>query len=129
MKTILVDAVDTFVIEGQGVFQPMFELLEKYPNRKIVVTNANDEQLVPFSLTNLPYELFTMKHNPDKTDPKYFETLLKHYNLTVSDVIYFEHNPEAVKSAESLGIVSYLYDPEKKDLEALKNFLDENLSS
>lgn len=127
MKTILVDAVDTFVIEGQGVYQPMFELLEKYPNRKIVLTNANDEQMVPFTLTNLPYELFTMKHNPDKTDPKYFETMLKHFNLQVADVIYFEHNPEAVKSAQSLGIVSYQYDPEKKDLEALKNFLDKNL--
>lgn len=127
MKTILVDAVDTFVIEGQGVYQPMFELLEKYPNRKIILTNANDEQRVPFSLTNLPYELFTMKHNPDKTDPKYFEIMLKHFNLQVSEVIYFEHNPEAVKSAQSLGIVSYHYDAERKDLESLKKFLDQNL--
>ena len=129
MKTILVDAAETFVIAGQGVYQPMFELLEKYPNRKIVLTNANDEQMIPFSLTNLPYELFTLKHNPEKTDPKYFETMLKHFGLKVEDVIYFEHNPEAVKSAESLGIVSYHYDTEKKDLEGLKNFLDETLNS
>ena len=127
MKTILVDAVDTLVIEGQGVYEPMHELLEKYPNRKIILSNANDEEIVPFSLTNLPYELFTLKHNPNKTDPKYFETMLKHFNLAVSDVIYFEHNPEAVKSAESLGIVSYYYDSDKKDLEALKKFLDQNL--
>ena len=66
MKTILVDAVDTFVIEGDGVFQPMFDLLEKYPNRKIILTNANDEQVVEFGLINLPYEMFTLKHNPDK---------------------------------------------------------------
>lgn len=58
MKTILVDAVDTFVIEGKGVYQPMFKLLEEYPNRKIILTNANDEQMVPLALTNLPYELF-----------------------------------------------------------------------
>lgn len=127
MKTILVDAVDTFVIEGKGVYQPMFELLEKYPNRKIILTNANDEQMIPFSLTNLPYELFTMKHNPDKVEPKFFETMLKKFNLKATDVIYFEHNPEAVKSAESLGIVSYHYDETKKDLQALKAFLDENL--
>jgi len=31
MKIILVDAVDSFVIEGKGVYQPMFDLLEKYP--------------------------------------------------------------------------------------------------
>ena len=128
MKTILVDAVDTFVIEGVGVYQPMFELLEKYPNRKIVLTNANDEQMEPFSLTNLPYELFTMKHNPDKVDPIYFQTFLKQYNLKSEEVIYFEHNPKAVESAQSVGITSYYYDAEKKDLNALKVFLDENLN-
>lgn len=127
MKTILVDAVDTFVIEGKGVYQPMFELLEKYPNRKIILTNANDEQMVPFTLTNLPYELFTLKHNPDKVEPKYFEQMFKHFNLKPEDVIYFEHNPDAVKSAESLGITSYQYDADEKDLVALKDFLDNNL--
>ena len=127
MKTILVDAVDAFIIEGKGVYQPMFELLEKYPNRKIVLTNANDDQMVLFALTNLPYELFTLKHNPDKVDPKYFELMFKHFNLKSKDVIYFEHNPDAVKSARSLGIHSYHYDADKKDLVALKNFLDKNL--
>ncbi len=122
MKTILVDAVDTFVIEGEGIFQPMFKLLEQYPNRKIVLTNANDEQVIEFGLTNLPYELYTLKHHPDKTDPKYFEQMLKHFNLTSSDVIYFEHNLEAVKSAQFLGITSYHYDPDERDLENLKKF-------
>ena len=127
MKTILVDAVDTFVVVGKGVYQPMFDLLEKYPNRKIILTNANDEQMMPFSLTNLPYELFTLKHNPDKVDPKYFKEMFKHFNLKPEDVIYFEHNPEAVKSAQSVGIISYYYDPDKKDMSALKEFLDNNL--
>ena len=126
MKIILVDAVGTFVIEGEGVYQPMFELLEKYPNKKIILTNANDEQLAPFGLVNLPYEMFTMKHSPDKVEPLYFETMLRQYNLTVDDVIYFEHNPDAVKSAESVGIKSYFYDSETKDLEGLKTFLDNN---
>lgn len=129
MKTILVDAVGTFVIEGNGVYKPMFELLEKYPNRKIILTNANDEQLIPFSLTNLPYEMFTLKHNPDKVDTVYFQKMLQHYGLTVEDVIYFEHSLEAVKSAESLGIKSYHYDSLKQDLQALKAFLDENVKS
>jgi HAD superfamily hydrolase (TIGR01509 family) len=127
MKTILVDAVDTFVIEGQGVYKPMLDLLEKYPNKKIIVSNANDAEIVPFSLTNLPYELFTLKQDPDKTDPKYFETMFDRFNLKATDVIYFEHNPAAVQSAKSLGIVSYHYDSDKKDLGALKTFLDNNL--
>ena len=127
MKTILTDAVDTFVIEGEGVYKPMYDLLEEYSNRKIILTNASDEQMEPFSLVNLPYELFTLKHNPDKTDPEYFRKMLENFNLTKDDVIYFEHNPKAVASAESVGILSYHYDSEKKDLERLKNFLDNNL--
>jgi HAD superfamily hydrolase (TIGR01509 family) len=126
MKTILVDAVDAFVIEGEGVYKPLHDLLEKYPNRKIILTNANDAQMVEFGLVNLPYELFTLKHNPDKTDPIYFQTMLNSFNLKPEDVIYFEHNPEAVKSAQSVGITSHYYDAAKKDLEALKLFLDEN---
>lgn len=127
MKTILVDAVDTLVIEGEGICQPMQDLLETYPNRKIILTNANDEQLVTYGLTDLPYEMFTLKHNPDKTDPIYFKTMLEHFNLKPEGVIYFEHNPDAVKSAESVSIISYHYDAENKDLEALKEFLDTNL--
>ena len=123
MKTILVDAANTFVVDGQ-VNQEMFKLLEIYPNNKIILTNANDEQLISFGLVNLPYEIFTLKHNPDKIDPKYFETMLESLKLNREDVIYFEHNNEAVKSAESIGIKSYQYNPQAKDLDKLKSFIE-----
>lgn len=128
MKTILVDAVDTFVIEGKGIFQEMYKLLEEYPNRKIILTNANDAQMKEFGLENLPYELFSLKHSPDKTDPRYFTTMLKSFNLKSKDVIYFEHNIKAVESARSMGIISYHYDMDKKDLATLKKFIDNNLA-
>jgi len=130
MKTILVDAVDGFVIrenERFSIFEDMHKLLETYPNQKIILTGANDEQYKKFGLDSMPYPFFTLKHNPEKTDPKYFEILLEKFNLKKDEVIYFEHNPEAVKSAESVGIKSYFYDSDKKDLIALKKFLDENL--
>ncbi len=130
MKTILVDAVDGFVIEDGGsfkIFEEMHDLLETFPNRKIILTGANDEQFKTFGLDKMPYEVFTLKHNPEKTDPKYYETMLQHFGLSKDEVVYFEHNPDAVKSAESVGIKSYHYDPEKKDLVALKSFLTENL--
>ena len=119
MKTILVDAVDAFVIEGEGIFQEMFDLLETYSNKKIVLTGANDEQFKMFGLDKMPYEVFTLKHN--------LETLLKQYNLTKKDVIYFEHNPEAVKSAQSVGITTHFYDSDARDLVDLKVFIDENI--
>lgn len=47
--------------------------------------------------------------------------------LSKEDVIYFEHSPDAVKSAQSVGINTYYYDNDKKDLGKLEKFLDENL--
>ncbi len=127
MKTILIDAVDTFVIEGEGIYQPLYELLETYPNRKLILTNANDEQMVIFGLQNMPYELFTLKHAPDKIDPLYFRTMFEHFKLTAEEVVYIEHNPAAVESARSIGINSFHYDEKLKDVEAVKIFLDQNL--
>lgn len=130
MKTILVDAVFCFVIEKEGgfeIFNDMYSLLETYQNNKIILTGANDEQFEKFGLNNMPYEVFTLKHNPEKTDPKYYENLLASHNLTKDDVIYFEHSEDAVKSSLSVGINTYHYDNDIKDLESLKKFLDNNL--
>jgi len=127
MKTILVDAINSFVIKGEGIFWAMYELLETYPNTKIILTGANDEEMVKFGLHDMPYQLFTLKHDPEKTDPSYYTTLFAQYGFTTDDVIYFEHNEDAVKSAQSVGILTYHYNKDTKDLEALKAFLDENL--
>lgn len=126
MKTILVDAVNTFVNNGE-IFGDMYKLLETYPNKKVVLTNANDEQIISFGLVNLPYEIFTLKHNPDKIDPFYYEKMLETLGLDKDKVIYFEHNIDAVKSAESVSIKSYHYNREEKDLNKLKEFLDNNI--
>ncbi|MBI2175396.1 MAG: HAD hydrolase-like protein [Parcubacteria group bacterium] len=127
MKTILVDAVGTFVIKGEGIFREMYDLLETLSERKIILTSADDEQYKSFGLDNMPYEVFTLKHNPEKTDPQYYEKMLEHFGLDKSDVIYFEHDKEAVKSAQSVGIKSYFYNNDKKDLKALRDFLTGNL--
>jgi len=127
MKTILVDAIYTFVIKGEGIFQEMYKILEQYPNRKIVLTSANDEQIEKFELNDMPYEFFTLKHDPEKTDPEYYKRMLKNFNLEAKDVIYFEHNKDALKSAESVGINTFHYDKDKRDLIELKKFIDENL--
>jgi len=129
MKTILVDAINGFVLEDGTVFEQMYELLESYPNRKIVLTGANDEQIKHFGLDKLPYELFTQKHEPEKTDPTYFKTLLAKYALSPDEVVYFEHNLEAAESARSVGIKTCFYDHIAQDIKALKEFIDKNLES
>ncbi|OGH71780.1 MAG: hypothetical protein A2921_01910 [Candidatus Magasanikbacteria bacterium RIFCSPLOWO2_01_FULL_43_20b] len=130
MKTILVDAVDCFIIEESGsfkIFKEMHNFLEAFPNRKIILTGAKDEQIKQFGLDRMPYEVFTLKHDPEKTNPKYFEILLKQFNLSADEAIYFEHNENAVKSAQSVGISAFYYNNDKKDLVALKKFIEENL--
>lgn len=130
MKTILVDAVYCFIIEKEGqfqIFQDMYKLLETYSNKKVILTSASDDKRELFGLDKMPYEVFTLKHNPEKADPKYYEILLEKYNLKKEDVIYFEHSMDAVKSAQSIGINTYYYDNDKKDLENLKKFINENI--
>ena len=127
MKTILVDAVDCLVSKEGQIFNEMYELLETYANKKIILTGADDKQFKKFGLDAMPYEVFTLNHNPEKSDPQYYEMLLSHLGLTNEEVIYFEHNPEAVQSAQSVGIETYFYNNDIKDLEGLKKFLNENL--
>ena len=89
MKTILVDAVNCFVIEKEGTFQifkEMQDLLEVFPNKKIILTGANDEQFKKFGLDKMPWEVFTLKHDPEKTDPKYFEIMLQKFNHKTFDL-------------------------------------------
>lgn len=77
MKTILVDAIGVFVQKDGSIFKEMHNLLETYPNRKIILTGANDEQMETFGLHEMPYEVFTLKHDPEKTDPEYYTRVLE----------------------------------------------------
>ena len=127
-KTILVDAWNTFVTPA-GINKEMFEMLEKFPNQKIILTNANPEQQEQFGMKNLPYPLFTLNKNPSKIDPSYYQRMIEHFSLSVQEVVYFEHNEKAVASAQSVGIKTYHYDKEAKDVQAVKRFLEENLKN
>jgi FMN phosphatase YigB (HAD superfamily) len=127
MKTILVDAINTFINIDDGIFYEMYKMLELFKNKKIILTSANDEQMKMFGLADMPYEVFTLKHNPEKTNPDYYKTMLKHFSLDKKDVVYFEHNGDAVICARSVGINTFHYDLDKKDIIKLKYFIDENI--
>ncbi|MFA4975473.1 MAG: hypothetical protein WC839_00995 [Candidatus Paceibacterota bacterium] len=127
MKTILVDAVNCFVSEEGQIFKGMFDILENYTDKKIILTGAPYDKYKIYNLNKMPYDVFTLEHNPEKTDPEYYKIILKNFNLNKEEVIYFEHNMDAVKSAQSVGIKTYYYDNDEKNLEDLKKFLDENV--
>ncbi|MCX2720166.1 hypothetical protein [Lentiprolixibacter aurantiacus] len=128
MKTILVDAWNTLITKN-GIDTDMVTLLDKYTNPKIIVTNANAEEQQAFGMVNLPYPLYSMNHHPDKTDPYYFESLLKAYDLKPHETIYFEHNSDAVASAASAGIKALWFDKDLRDFKKLKAFLDASLQA
>lgn len=122
MKTILVDAWNTFVTQ-EGKNTEIQNLLESFPNKKIILTNANAEEKIKYGIIDMPYEVFSLEHNPNKTEPEYYKKMLEHYSLSATDVVYFEHNQDAAKSARSAGINTFWYDKDKKDLVALSEFL------
>ncbi|MBT8322344.1 MAG: hypothetical protein KJO94_02600 [Eudoraea sp.] len=126
MKTILVDAWNTFITES-GIDPEIMALLDRFPNPKIIVTNANEEEQAAFGMVNLPYPLYSMSHHPDKTDPYYFECLLKAYELKAEDTVYFEHNADAVASAAAVGIKTHWYDKDLRDHKKLQEFLERSV--
>lgn len=128
MKTILVDAASTLFLDDGSIDEKLHTLLETYPNKKIVLTNANDEQMPMFGIDKSPYEVFTLKHNPDKVDPVYFTKFMEKYGFKPEDLVYFEHTPDAVKAGEPHGISTYYFDETKRNLVALKKFLDDNIN-
>jgi FMN phosphatase YigB (HAD superfamily) len=121
MKIILVDAWNTF-IKDKKIDSTIYKLLEGFKNKKIILTNANEQELVNYGIINMPYEVFSLSHKPNKDNPFYFKSLIKKYNLFINDLIYIEHNKEAVKSAESLGIKTYHYNP-MESTDKLSKFL------
>jgi FMN phosphatase YigB (HAD superfamily) len=108
MKIILVDAWNTF-IKNKTIDTGIYEILERFKNPKIILTNANNEELINYGIINMPYDVFSLSHKPNKVDPLYFKILKKKYNLIISDLIYIEHNQEAIESANSIGIKTYHY--------------------
>ena len=127
MKTILIDAVHTFVNDIGIIDQKIYELLEQYNAPKIIVTNAPAEKFEQYGLNYVPYPVFTLSKNPSKLDPEYFNMLLEEYSIFASECIYFEHNKDAISSAKSVGITSHYFDKEKRDLKSLREFLDKNI--
>ena len=111
MKIILVDAWNTFVKERK-INKELYKILEGFPNKKIILTNANQNERIDYGIIEMPYIVFSLNHNPEKTDPKYFEILCEKYKLNLDDLLYIEHNKKAYETAISLGIKSFLYEGE-----------------
>ena len=125
MKIILVDAWNTFVKEKK-IDNELYKILEAFSNKKIILTNASQNERKEYGIIQMPYNVFSLSHNPEKSDPKYFQILCDKYNLNPDDLLYIEHNKIAYKTATLFGIISLLYEGDNKSVEdfLLKNCYD-----
>ena len=108
MKTILVDAWNTLV-KNKKIDNKLLDILDQYSHKKIILTNANEIEQIELGIVKMPYEVFTLSHNPEKTNELYFEILCKKMKLKKEDLLYIEHNEGALKSARLFGIKSILF--------------------
>ena len=108
MKVILVDAWNTFV-KNNEIDISLHSFLDRFKNKKIILTNANDKQLIEFGIINMPYEVFSLSNNPNKSDVNYYKTLINKFNFKIENLLYIEHNIDAVNSAKSIGIKTHHY--------------------
>ncbi len=125
MKKILaIDAVGCLVDMKGNINKSISKILKKIDNKKIVLTNANDKEKKIF-LKNISYDSFSLKHKPNKTNPKYYKKFLSKYKLQPNEIIYIEHDIRAVKSARLNGILTHHFDG---NIQKFKNFLNSFLN-
>ncbi len=122
-KVILIDATHFLIDEEGNVSRELKKYLDSLSNKKIILTNSSFEKHDILFKNLQDYEIFTLENNPNKKDPKYYESVLKKFNLKFNEVICFEHKEDSVKSAESIGIKTIL---SKGELKQVKSFIDEN---
>ena len=125
MKIILIDAWNT-LIKNRKLDIDIYNLLEEFENRKIILTNANNSELIDYGIVGMPYDVFSLSHKPNKDDSLYFKLLIEKYNLRITNLIYIEHNYEAVQSALSIGIKTHHYNA-KDSTDKLFQFLLKNI--
>ncbi len=128
IKAILVDAIYCLFDKDRNLNKELFSILSNYPTKLIIVANAdlNDNKNKPLTeLISDNIDIYTLKNNPDKTRPEYFEKLLSRYNLKPSEIIYFDHSEVNLNSAKKLRIKTELY----KNPKQIQSFIDNNFYS
>ena len=127
MKIILVDAWNTLITEN-GIYMEMYNMLEKFDEKKIILSNANKNEQLEFGMVNLPYDFFSLEHQPNKSNPKYFKLLIKKFDYNPNSLIYFDHDIAAIDSARSIGITSCYYNSKEKNVFEIQEFIQLNIN-
>jgi len=123
-KTILVDGMGCIYDEQFKPNQHLLNILNSFNNQKILVVNKFREKGYNTVRTNISQAFSLEEKEINKNNPEYWKTLMSKFNLSPENSLYFEHNPENVKTAKILGIKSIHY---TGNIEEIKEFLEANL--
>lgn len=120
IKAIIGDAMHCLINkETQEINKVQAEMLKETGLKIIISTNSNPKKVKEI-LKNYDFEIFSLEKDPDKSNPEYFEKLLKKYSLNPGEVIYFDHKEDNIKSAKKVGIKVELYENDKKTSQFIK---------
>ena len=126
-RLILVDGMSCLYDKNFKLNQELLDLVHQFNSHYILVVNKFRERgknLVKNTNWKTNWEAFSLEESDIKKDnPKYFETLLKKFNLVPEEVIYFDHDKKNTETAQKLGILCKHYN----NIKSIKKFLEDNL--
>ncbi|MFA5174056.1 MAG: alanine--tRNA ligase-related protein [Candidatus Pacearchaeota archaeon] len=130
-RLILVDGMNCIYDEKFNINKELLDIINNLNTHCILVVNKFKEKgknLIKNyeSTKDTNWEAFSLEEKKiNKENPEYFKILLKNFNLTPQEVIYFDHNEKNVETAIKLGILSKHY----TNIESIKKFIEENLKA
>jgi FMN phosphatase YigB (HAD superfamily) len=124
-RTILADGMHTIYDRNFNINKELLEIIDFFDTKKILVVNGFREKGKEVLKNSSITEAFSLEEKQiKKENPEFFEVLLSRFDLKPKDLIYFDHDENNVKSAESVGIISRHY---TNNNEEIKDFIGENL--
>jgi leucyl-tRNA synthetase len=128
-KTILVDAVNTLFVKNGDELTLNLELAECLKSidvTKIILTNAKDGVLVKLEdlIKEYNWKIFSLKFEPEKTDPEYYKIAVTELNIDIKNTIYFDHSEANLNSAKLSNINSFQYLNNKQTIELVGDFVN-----
>ncbi len=122
-RILLVDGMFCLYNKYFKINEELLHILNSINVRKILIVNGYTEKAREL-LKNTNFEIFSLeKEGIKKENQDYFKKLMKEFNLSSEELLYFDHAEENINSAEKLGITSELY----KNNKIIKKFIEDNL--
>ncbi|MCD4759850.1 hypothetical protein K8R33_03105 [archaeon] len=128
-RVILVDGMHCLYDKNFKLKKDLLEAINNLNTHTMLVVNGFREKGRKLVKKNslgqdTNWEAFSLEEEGIKKDnPEYFRILLKRFNLSPEEAIYFDHDKKNVETAKRLGILSKQY----TNTISIKKFIKDNL--